>query len=82
MFKSILSLSSRLLEITQKMAMLQEEPVIVKPRPGRPNTQNPPWRGRENFQRATVYFFMQNVYALPFISVCNSYDDLEVIPRT
>uniref|UniRef100_A0A8C0RQ91 MIA SH3 domain ER export factor 3 n=1 Tax=Canis lupus familiaris TaxID=9615 RepID=A0A8C0RQ91_CANLF len=34
-----------LLELTQKMAMLQEEPVIVKPRPGRPSAQNPPWRG-------------------------------------
>ncbi|XP_036778045.2 transport and Golgi organization protein 1 homolog isoform X2 [Manis pentadactyla] len=39
------NLRHKLLEITQKMAMLQEEPVIVKPRPGRPNTQNPPWRG-------------------------------------
>uniref|UniRef100_A0A7N5KMK6 MIA SH3 domain ER export factor 3 n=1 Tax=Ailuropoda melanoleuca TaxID=9646 RepID=A0A7N5KMK6_AILME len=39
------NLRHKLLELTQKMAMLQEEPVIVKPRPGRPNTQNPPWRG-------------------------------------
>ncbi|KAK2497677.1 hypothetical protein MC885_016757 [Smutsia gigantea] len=39
------NLRHKLLEITQKMAMLQEEPVIVKPRPGRPNTQNPLWRG-------------------------------------
>lgn len=37
--------ASRLLELTQKMAVLQEEPVIVKPRPGRPSAQNPPWRG-------------------------------------
>lgn len=28
------------------MAMLQEEPVIVKPMPGRPGSQNPPRRGR------------------------------------
>uniref|UniRef100_A0A9L0JVL4 SH3 domain-containing protein n=1 Tax=Equus asinus TaxID=9793 RepID=A0A9L0JVL4_EQUAS len=42
---SILSLYSRLLEMTQKMAMLQEEPVIVKPMPGRPNMQNAPRRG-------------------------------------
>ncbi|XP_062066368.1 transport and Golgi organization protein 1 homolog isoform X3 [Lepus europaeus] len=39
------NLRHKLLEITQKMAMLQEEPVIVKPMPGRPNTQNPPRRG-------------------------------------
>ncbi|XP_029791546.1 transport and Golgi organization protein 1 homolog isoform X10 [Suricata suricatta] len=39
------NLRHKLLELTQKMAMLQEEPVIVKPRPGRPSTQNPPWRG-------------------------------------
>ncbi|XP_045732789.2 transport and Golgi organization protein 1 homolog isoform X2 [Mirounga angustirostris] len=39
------NLRHKLLELTQKMAMLQEEPVIVKPRPGRPPTQNPPWRG-------------------------------------
>ncbi|XP_029791539.1 transport and Golgi organization protein 1 homolog isoform X3 [Suricata suricatta] len=38
------NLRHKLLELTQKMAMLQEEPVIVKPRPGRPSTQNPPWR--------------------------------------
>lgn len=34
--------------MTQKMAMRQDEPVIVKPMPGRPNTQNPPRRGREH----------------------------------
>ncbi|XP_047560224.1 transport and Golgi organization protein 1 homolog isoform X5 [Lutra lutra] len=39
------NLRHKLLELSQKMAALQEEPVIVKPRPGRPNTQNPPWRG-------------------------------------
>ncbi|XP_075386602.1 transport and Golgi organization protein 1 homolog isoform X5 [Tenrec ecaudatus] len=39
------NLRHKLLEITQKMAMLQEEPVIVKPMPGRPSTQNPPRRG-------------------------------------
>ncbi|XP_021554064.2 transport and Golgi organization protein 1 homolog isoform X5 [Neomonachus schauinslandi] len=39
------NLRHKLLELTQKMAMLQEEPVIVKPRPGRPTTQNAPWRG-------------------------------------
>ncbi|XP_058131239.1 transport and Golgi organization protein 1 homolog isoform X2 [Dasypus novemcinctus] len=39
------NLRHKLLEITQKMAMLQEEPVIVKPMPGRPNVQNPPRRG-------------------------------------
>ncbi|XP_062969510.1 transport and Golgi organization protein 1 homolog [Cynocephalus volans] len=35
----------KLLEITQKVALLQEEPMTVKPMPGRPNTQNPPRRG-------------------------------------
>ncbi|XP_021562561.1 melanoma inhibitory activity protein 3 isoform X5 [Carlito syrichta] len=39
------NLRHKLSEIRQKMAMLQEEPVIVKPMPGRPNTQNPPRRG-------------------------------------
>ncbi|XP_025783600.1 transport and Golgi organization protein 1 homolog isoform X1 [Puma concolor] len=39
------NLRHKLLELTQKMAVLQEEPVIVKPRPGRPSAQNPPWRG-------------------------------------
>ncbi|KAM9612659.1 transport and Golgi organization protein 1 homolog isoform 6-T6 [Trichechus inunguis] len=35
------NLRHKLLEITQKVATLQEEPVIVKPMPGRPNTQHP-----------------------------------------
>ncbi|XP_075845493.1 transport and Golgi organization protein 1 homolog isoform X1 [Microtus pennsylvanicus] len=39
------NLRHKLLEMTQKMAMRQDEPVIVKPMPGRPNTQNPPRRG-------------------------------------
>uniref|UniRef100_A0A9L0IZ23 MIA SH3 domain ER export factor 3 n=1 Tax=Equus asinus TaxID=9793 RepID=A0A9L0IZ23_EQUAS len=38
------NLRHKLLEMTQKMAMLQEEPVIVKPMPGRPNMQNAPRR--------------------------------------
>nr|XP_035136724.2 transport and Golgi organization protein 1 homolog isoform X3 [Callithrix jacchus] len=40
------NLRHKLLELTQKMATLQEEPVIVKPMPGRPNTQTPPRRGK------------------------------------
>ncbi|MBZ3881868.1 Melanoma inhibitory activity protein 3 [Sciurus carolinensis] len=39
------NLRHKLLEMTQKMAMRQDEPVIVKPMAGRPNTQNPPRRG-------------------------------------
>ncbi|XP_076964436.1 transport and Golgi organization protein 1 homolog [Callospermophilus lateralis] len=39
------NLRQKLLEMTQKMAMRQDEPVIVKPGPGRPNLQNPPRRG-------------------------------------
>ncbi|KAM5125907.1 transport and Golgi organization protein 1 homolog [Callospermophilus lateralis] len=39
------NLRQKLLEMTQKMAMRQYEPVIVKPMPGRPNLQNPPGRG-------------------------------------
>ncbi|XP_010640780.1 transport and Golgi organization protein 1 homolog [Fukomys damarensis] len=39
------NLRHRLLEMTQKMAMRQDEPVIVKPMPGRPGAQNPPQRG-------------------------------------
>ncbi|XP_012921970.1 melanoma inhibitory activity protein 3 isoform X2 [Heterocephalus glaber] len=39
------NLRHKLLELTQKMAMQQDEPVIVKPMPGRPGTQNPPQRG-------------------------------------
>uniref|UniRef100_UPI0040385380 transport and Golgi organization protein 1 homolog isoform X2 n=1 Tax=Callospermophilus lateralis TaxID=76772 RepID=UPI0040385380 len=39
------NLRQKLLEMTQKMAMRQDEPVIVKPMPGRPNLQNPPGRG-------------------------------------
>uniref|UniRef100_UPI004038884A A-kinase anchor protein 9-like isoform X2 n=1 Tax=Callospermophilus lateralis TaxID=76772 RepID=UPI004038884A len=39
------NLRQKLLEMTQKMAMRQDEPVIVKPMPGRPNLQNPPRRG-------------------------------------
>ncbi|XP_012582276.1 PREDICTED: melanoma inhibitory activity protein 3 isoform X2 [Condylura cristata] len=42
------NLRHKLLEITQKMAVLQEEPVIVKPMPGRPIMQNPPRRGPFN----------------------------------
>ncbi|XP_045674326.1 transport and Golgi organization protein 1 homolog isoform X2 [Phyllostomus hastatus] len=40
------NLRHRLLELNQKVAILrQQEPVIVKPMPGRPSTQNPPRRG-------------------------------------
>ncbi|XP_076964481.1 transport and Golgi organization protein 1 homolog [Callospermophilus lateralis] len=39
------NLRQKLLEMTQKMAMRQDEPVIVKPVLGRPNLQNPPRRG-------------------------------------
>ncbi|MBZ3875382.1 Melanoma inhibitory activity protein 3 [Sciurus carolinensis] len=39
------NLRHKLLEMTPKMAMWQDEPVIVKPIPGRPNTQNPTRRG-------------------------------------
>ncbi|KAF6073528.1 MIA SH3 domain ER export factor 3 [Phyllostomus discolor] len=39
------NLRHRLLELNQKVAMLQQEPVIVKPMPGRPSAQNPPRRG-------------------------------------
>ncbi|KAM5238839.1 transport and Golgi organization protein 1 homolog [Ctenodactylus gundi] len=39
------TLRHKLLEITQKLAMQQDEPMIVKPMPGRPNTHNPPRRG-------------------------------------
>ncbi|KAM5125705.1 transport and Golgi organization protein 1 homolog [Callospermophilus lateralis] len=39
------NLRQKLLEMTQKMAMRQDEPVIVKPMPERPNLQNPPRRG-------------------------------------
>ncbi|XP_076964121.1 transport and Golgi organization protein 1 homolog [Callospermophilus lateralis] len=42
------NLRQKLLEMTQKMAMRQDEPVIVKPMPGRPNLQNHPRRGPLN----------------------------------
>ncbi|KAM5125177.1 transport and Golgi organization protein 1 homolog [Callospermophilus lateralis] len=42
------NLRQKLLEMTQKMAMRQDEPVIVKPMPGRPNLQNPPLRSPLN----------------------------------
>nr|XP_021513480.1 melanoma inhibitory activity protein 3 isoform X2 [Meriones unguiculatus] len=35
------NLRHKLLEMAHKMAMIQDEHVIVKPMPGRPNTQNP-----------------------------------------
>ncbi|XP_077899219.1 transport and Golgi organization protein 1 homolog isoform X2 [Ictidomys tridecemlineatus] len=38
------NLRQKLLEMTQKMAVRQDEPMIVKPMPGRPNLQNPPGR--------------------------------------
>ncbi|XP_076698612.2 A-kinase anchor protein 9-like [Callospermophilus lateralis] len=43
--REVANLRQKLLEMTQKMAMRQDEPVIVKPMPGRPNLQNPPRRG-------------------------------------
>ncbi|XP_071459377.1 transport and Golgi organization protein 1 homolog isoform X3 [Marmota flaviventris] len=43
--REVANLRQKLLEMTQKMAMRQEEAVIVKPMPGRPNLQNPPRRG-------------------------------------
>ncbi|XP_047377195.1 transport and Golgi organization protein 1 homolog isoform X2 [Sciurus carolinensis] len=39
------NLRHKLLEMTQKMAMRQDEPVILKPMAGRAKTQNPPRRG-------------------------------------
>lgn len=60
-FKSSLPVYSRLLELTQKMAMLQEEPVIVKPMPGRPSAQNPPRRGGEHFRGQRSVLLVQSV---------------------
>nr|XP_035136728.2 transport and Golgi organization protein 1 homolog isoform X8 [Callithrix jacchus] len=51
------NLRHKLLELTQKMATLQEEPVIVKPMPGRPNTQTPPRRGPLS-QNGSFGFFL------------------------
>nr|XP_013013206.2 transport and Golgi organization protein 1 homolog [Cavia porcellus] len=42
--RQALSLWHRLVEMTQKLAMLQEEPVIIKPMPDRPGVQNAPRR--------------------------------------
>ncbi|XP_047377189.1 transport and Golgi organization protein 1 homolog isoform X2 [Sciurus carolinensis] len=39
------NLRHKLLEMTQKMAMRQDEPVILKPMAGRAKTQHPPRRG-------------------------------------
>ncbi|XP_047375916.1 transport and Golgi organization protein 1 homolog [Sciurus carolinensis] len=39
------NLRHKLLEMTQMMAMQQDEPVILKPMAGRAKTQNPPRRG-------------------------------------
>ncbi|XP_077892257.1 transport and Golgi organization protein 1 homolog [Ictidomys tridecemlineatus] len=39
------NLRQKLLEMTQKIAMRQDEPGIVKPMLGRPNLRNPPQRG-------------------------------------
>ncbi|XP_063107285.1 transport and Golgi organization protein 1 homolog [Cavia porcellus] len=39
------SLRQRLLEMTEKLAMSQEEPVIGKPMPDQPEVQNAPRRG-------------------------------------
>ncbi|XP_021513486.1 transport and Golgi organization protein 1 homolog isoform X8 [Meriones unguiculatus] len=39
------NLRHKLLEMAHKMAMIQDEHVIVKPMPGRPNTQNPSRQG-------------------------------------
>lgn len=55
------NLRHKLLELTQKMAMLQEEPVIVKPMPGRPSAQNPPRRGGEHFKGQRSVLLVQNV---------------------
>ncbi|XP_058525185.1 transport and Golgi organization protein 1 homolog isoform X1 [Ochotona princeps] len=43
--KEAANLRHKLLEMSQKMAMLKEEPVIVKPMPGRPHPQSLPRRG-------------------------------------
>lgn len=64
------------------MAMLQEEPVIVKPMPGRPSAQNPPRRGGEYFQRAAVCFLgAECINYFLFLGVM-SHDPLEMIPGT
>ncbi|XP_042636353.1 transport and Golgi organization protein 1 homolog [Orycteropus afer afer] len=39
------NLRQKLLELTEKLSVQKEEPVIVKPMPGRPNSQNRPSRG-------------------------------------
>lgn len=60
--------------MAQKMAMRQEEPVIVKPMPGRPNLQNPPRRGRGHFVKGAILFLGAELCKLLFISVCNGYE--------
>lgn len=54
--QSILSQYSRLLEMTQKIAVRQDEPGIVKPMLGRPDLQNPPQRGRGHFVKGAILF--------------------------
>lgn len=81
-FKSSLPVHSRLLELTQKMAMLQEEPVIVKPMPGRPSAQNPPRRGGEHFQRAAICSCGAECIRYFLFLCAMSYDLLEMIPGT
>ncbi|KAM9612656.1 transport and Golgi organization protein 1 homolog isoform 3-T3 [Trichechus inunguis] len=73
------NLRHKLLEITQKVATLQEEPVIVKPMPGRPNTQHPARTGRA-LGKGSSLVLVQNVRQLLFLPVGNNYDVLEVIP--
>ncbi|XP_047376176.1 transport and Golgi organization protein 1 homolog isoform X2 [Sciurus carolinensis] len=43
--REVANLRRKLLEMTQKMAMRQDEPVILKPMAGRAKTQHPPRRG-------------------------------------
>ncbi|XP_047393229.1 transport and Golgi organization protein 1 homolog [Sciurus carolinensis] len=43
--REVANLRHKLLEMTQKMAMWQDEPVILKPMAGRAKTQHPPRRG-------------------------------------
>nr|XP_013012950.1 transport and Golgi organization protein 1 homolog isoform X2 [Cavia porcellus] len=43
--RQAVNLRQRLVEMTQKLAMFQEEPVIIKPMPDWPGVQNAPHRG-------------------------------------
>ncbi|KAK2086491.1 Transport and Golgi organization protein 1 [Saguinus oedipus] len=73
------NLRQKLLALTEKLAMLQEEAAIVKPMLGRPNTQNPPQRVDPSVRPVSATLSQRDMPEVNLVSIhmfpCNTVSD-------